>query len=514
MSDTAIDALKAPEEDGGVLIWPDARSLATIAERNRQLRRTLQFELMGRAASELIAAGPDMVTIATGHQPGFLHPGVWIKSVASCALAAHFKSPACFLVVDNDALQQSAMKWPLEHGDFLRVQSAYPFRFPLEWPYELLPESTSTEWKEFFGAIPSRMQTDPHTAMPSFLEGFMHDGRDESYIARWINGMCAMEKRLECQSPRYSPVSEWFDAQSRPGAACFLGHLMAHAGQFATAYNAALKSYRERAGIRGTQHPIPDLAAGDDSVEIPFWGLHPGRRRERLSVRSGPGRISLYAAGEVIAEIGEDALRRDPGTHLIQALGEWRIRPRALTLTMFTRLMGCDLFIHGIGGAKYDQISDECIRTFFGVEPPAYACVSATLRLDLPRFDAGEDDLLRRGRVQRDMRYNPQRFLTDGAVGSASGALQERRTAIGLAEQLRTSDPGNRTARRTAYDRIQRSNLALNGYLEDHGDCCMETLQARVSHNKVAGYREWFMGFYPIQKLRSLSEAAIEQLNG
>ena len=29
-----------------------------------------------------------------------------------------------------------------------------------------------------------------------------------------------------------------------------------------------------------------------------------------------------------------------------------------------------DLFIHGIGGAKYDELTDEIIRRFFGIEPP------------------------------------------------------------------------------------------------------------------------------------------------
>ena len=41
-----------------------------------------------------------------------------------------------------------------------------------------------------------------------------------------------------------------------------------------------------------------------------------------------------------------------------------------------------DLFIHGIGGAKYDELTDQIICRFFGFEPPGFVALSATQRLD------------------------------------------------------------------------------------------------------------------------------------
>ena len=38
------------------------------------------------------------------------------------------------------------------------------------------------------------------------------------------------------------------------------------------------------------------------------------------------------------------------------------LRPRALTLTLFARLCVADFFIHGIGGGKYDEVTDRIIR--------------------------------------------------------------------------------------------------------------------------------------------------------
>jgi len=59
-----------------------------------------------------------------------------------------------------------------------------------------------------------------------------------------------------------------------------------------------------------------------------------------------------------------------------------KIRPKALLLTLFNRLFISDLFIHGLGGAKYDLVTDEIIREFFKVEPPHFLVASCTLYLD------------------------------------------------------------------------------------------------------------------------------------
>jgi hypothetical protein len=48
---------------------------------------------------------------------------------------------------------------------------------------------------------------------------------------------------------------------------------------------------------------------------------------------------------------------------------------------MFLRLFVADLFVHGIGGGRYDQITDRLIRSHFGVVPPVFAVTTATLYL-------------------------------------------------------------------------------------------------------------------------------------
>ncbi len=72
-----------------------------------------------------------------------------------------------------------------------------------------------------------------------------------------------------------------------------------------------------------------------------------------------------------------------------------------------------DFFIHGIGGGKYDEVTDAIIRNYFGIEPPAFQVLSATLHLPLPAFPSSVNDLKQAERRVRDLQWNPQFYLSD-----------------------------------------------------------------------------------------------------
>jgi hypothetical protein len=48
-------------------------------------------------------------------------------------------------------------------------------------------------------------------------------------------------------------------------------------------------------------------------------------------------------------------------------------------LTLFLRLLVADQFVHGIGGGRYDQVTDHLIQRHFALAPPKYAVTTATL---------------------------------------------------------------------------------------------------------------------------------------
>jgi hypothetical protein len=180
----------------------------------------------------------------------------------------------------------------------------------------------------------------------------------------------------------------------------------------------------------------------------------------------------------------------------------FKVRSRALTNTLYARLFLCDLFIHGIGGGKYDEVTDAIIRRYYGVEPPAYLVLSATLLLPLPRYPAG--DCRRLHRLARDLYYNPQRHLDGGARSRPEIAeLAARKEAIIREEPV--DRRGRRERFRQIRDLSERLRAAVEGDLAGArraADGCEAAAQA----NAILMRRDYPFVLYPESTLRPFCE--------
>jgi hypothetical protein len=95
-----------------------------------------------------------------------------------------------------------------------------------------------------------------------------------------------------------------------------------------------------------------------------------------------------------------------------------RLRTRALITTMAARLLLGELFVHGIGGAKYDQLTDRIIEQFFGLQPPGYLVASGTLRLPISQPNASTESVHQIRQRIRELDFHPERFLDQHAASS------------------------------------------------------------------------------------------------
>jgi hypothetical protein len=159
-----------------------------------------------------------------------------------------------------------------------------------------------------------------------------------------------------------------------------------------------------------------------------------------------------------------------------------------------------DLFIHGIGGGKYDELTDEIARRFYGVEPPAYLVLSATLLLPLPVFPSRLAERRHLARELRDLSYNPQRHLDD--VPGVS------RTALDLAAKKRawiSQETPNKGARRERFEVLRRLTEELRSFV----DKWIRALQLEIHRsdqelqaNAVLERRDYPFCLYPEAMLR------------
>src|SRR5262249_39867134 len=164
-----------------------------------------------------------------------------------------------------------------------------------------------------------------------------------------------------------------------------------------------------------------------------------------------------------------------------------KVRSRALTNTLYARLFLADLFVHGIGGGKYDQVTDGIIRRFYGLEPPGYMVLSATLLLPLPSFPVTAEDCRRLARPLRDLHYNSPRHLkhVNGVFNPASHSEAKELAAQKLAWVTRpVADKRERRERfRTLRGLTERLGTFVSGREQDlrrELDRCEEQLQANA----------------------------------
>jgi hypothetical protein len=272
----------------------------------------------------------------------------------------------------------------------------------------------------------------------------------------------------------------------------FVLAIVRDAGRFAAAYNACLAAYREHYGIRTTAQPFPDLVVDAQRIEVPFWYVAGGRRWPLFVDAQGR---TMWAGDRNIGPVPGDP--DDPG------FSGAPIRPRALTLTAFARLFIADLFIHGVGGGRYDRATDAIAHAFFGIAPPAY--VTATATLFLP-FAAGGPRDAERHRLQRmllDLQHNPDRFLSpnDGPHGAM---VAEKWTLI---RRLERAADLTRRERRAATQRIREINMILQVTVADRVAEVQEALRHVERHQEdaeVTGYRGYPFLLFPVESVEAL----------
>jgi hypothetical protein len=176
-----------------------------------------------------------------------------------------------------------------------------------------------------------------------------------------------------------------------------------------------------------------------------------------------------------------------------------------LTNTLFARLFLCDLFIHGIGGGKYDELTDEIMRRFYGIEPPEYLVLSATLLLPFPLYPARPDDCRQVACELRDLHWNPQRRVNlDSPV--AKLALQKQAWI--------NQQPDQRRDRRERFRVLRELTEHLRNYTEGQESELQHELarcEQEVRANAALQRRDYPFCLYPEAMLREFCTRFLEQ---
>jgi len=503
-----FDLIKTPPADGDVLVLPEPRACAEAVRSNADCLRNWDRPVLGAPLSQwrrktrtALAGSDDAPVIVVGHQPTFIHPGVWAKHIVAKRLADAVGGTAVNIVVDNDAPTSTTIAVPTMENDTLSLRHVPFASLSAGYAYEQIERLDADAIGQFEKRLKDALGERFDTSMlPRFLEGFA--GAD---AADWVDQAVAGRRAIEAEFG----VSLIDHRIGRVWCSPLLIDMLQHAETFAGCYNDALHKYRARYRVRGAQRPIPDLLVDDTRCELPVWIYRMHEARRRLFVHRENDTIRLFADDDPVAEAHVSTLAcNERATALIDGMDGWLLRPRALALTLWARLMLSDLFIHGIGGAKYDRITDEIIKSYYGLKPPQMACVSATLWLDLPRADRKVTDVTAATRNARDLRFNPQRHLA--ACDAVAPLVAQRAEAVARANELKRLDRNNHKERRATFCRIREANAAMLRACPDavtHADAAVATARNVTEQTAIATNREYFFGLYPRATLQRLVDA-------
>lgn len=515
--------LKAPRSHGSVLLEPGLARYAEEILANRRLfqsadevlvdelplpefRRLARRNLLETACrhtwsylSPFPLPETDVPLVLSGHQPALYHPGVWFKNFVAGSLAERTAGLAVHVIADSDVAALPSVLVPTgEAEELTRV------RVPYDDPGDRLAwEMTCTRNVALLGSFAKRVKaTLPRESRETLLDAYWPE------VMRQIDqgdppglAFSKARHRLEAAWGNRSLEVPLGQLCGTEGFYRFTLHLLRHLPRLHLAYNESVRAYRGTHRIRSTSHPVPCLEEVGAALEAPLWvwtDAQPHRRR--LLVRQVGDNLELSDQegwhAEVPAE-GESAVRAlgrlaDEGVYL---------RPKALLTTMYMRMALADGFIHGIGGAKYDQVTDSILSRFFGLTAPGFQVATSTIHLPLPTEEPPDLSVQEVESQLRDLRFNPDRFLSVEARlrPGVSPLLEAKRDLLAEVPQKK-----EKIAWHQRLTEVNRQFEPLVGQAESRLLELLAEASTAADRQAVRDFREYPWTLYPEHTLRNL----------
>jgi len=375
----------------------------------------------------------DSPLFVSGHQPELFHPGVWFKNFLLSSLAKRHSGIGVNVLVDYDLARTFSLSVPSISNDHglgkknFSIDDSFANR-----PWEYTFANELSKWENFPTPVIEDLESVgiSNPLLSELWPKVLHQICQNRPVGE---SLAAARHSIELSAGLRTFELPFSKLAASRSFACFVGELLHKIESVHESYNDARDDYRRHHRIKNRLQPIPKLEKESGWLEAPFWiysvddpirrplwverernGLWVGDRRERSIVLPSDGSSSTWI--ESWQKLLDEKIC---------------IRPRAITTTMFLRLAVGDIFIHGIGGGKYDQLTDLMIESVWPIRPPKYLVATATLRLPIESRNAEVLESIRRPELQvlnriRDWRFSPEKLLTSSELASVKVLLQKK----------------------------------------------------------------------------------------
>lgn len=505
---------QTPAADGATVLLPTGFNLASFLAEVTDRRAAMDFTVAGVEAHRFRSLAREEVSallgvalpepwVVTSHQSELHHPGVWFKDAVVRALSKRLRGTCLHIAADLDAIKDARIHLPHldDRGRLTRIALPITAARPGQSPH-LTPPPTSEQLQAVLQAVdecPGRCGT-----FDLWARNAESALAESSSLADWLaRARAPLNAMLGAESQNAS----WSQLAAGRSFIMFAADALLRARQMLDEHNAALAEHRRIHGVRNPARPVPPLHRQGERLESPFWLVRGDRPREPLFAEHTGRLVRLSTPAGFRMETPAD--HEGMTEHLLARASEGiLVAPRALTLTMFLRTFVADVFVHGLGGARYDVLGDALTERWFGWRAAPFVAASATLRLDLPRCDAEPADLSWARWRAHHAWHNPQELAEAEPHDKQFAPLLERQR-----EALRRvrHEPRLSRRRQQAYQELLAAKEAVRASLGRRARQPAREVHEtadRLAHNRVADNREWFYPLYPWKKLEGLVEQA------
>ncbi len=506
--------LKVPENNWEFFCSHDLTDIPLQLKSNQELIDSYSFKIAGHSYSEFrkIAEAEILNSITdckedlfprpyivTGHQPGLCHPGIWIKNFLADKLARENKGTAFDIIIDYDCSDEIGCSI-LTRNETLKRKKEILVKLNPRQPFECCSVPGSDQFRDFYQKIQAGLQSFPVNAIIKYVEIFFQKGESAlSSSKNLAEFLVKTKKRYEA-----SEGLQYFDIMlsrfcKTRSFLLFTLHIAQNIKRFHDIYNQLLEEYRISHKLRYKANPFPDLKKDADKFEMPFWCINDNKRKSVWIIQEGPY-ISIYV--EDICLFRYEKGNFDYAIKIIDE-GEINLRPKAVLLTLFFRLFFADIFIHGISGAKYDEITDGIMEKYYEIKPPHYIATSLTLFPDLPIDRVQINDVENLKTIIRNIKLKPEIF-EDKVVGQEA---KEKFNKLTEEKKKLFRQTPSKKEKKDHYRKLKTVTEELSGFLDNYSlevKDKLKILEEKEHENKTASFREFPYFFYDINKVKEM----------
>lgn len=524
-----------PRDDNTFLVSPKPHDWGDVLNRNAEriagypdwilhLRRIARSEAL-YLVDEVSNASP---LILGGHQPDLFHPGVWFKNFVLNRLATNLRCLSLHVQIDHDVVRDVELAVPTLRSGRLalltqRLPTSHDGAF-LPWENTRCSRLLYEPWTEGLDRVIKELN---QLGIQPILQTRLGECRRLLKECKTFSEVTSQLRRFIEKDARLVNNEVPMSRLAKGGAfAEFVYRCFDEGEKLFEVYNSSRDTFREDRSITNPGQPVPELRCVGEWIETPFWIYHTTEAAEARGANSHYRQPAWIRVTPQAIEVA-NAPTESASIRLLcdRSLFAWSqqyqiwtergvcIRPRALMTTLFLRLFVGDLFVHGIGGGIYDELTDLIASRLWEIEMPEFIVASASLHLPFgrdktPSFEpVGGQSAEDLERLARQIRSAPESLLD-----TSDSSQRTQKEAFGNLLQQQPPKGQRKSWHREMRELRMRIRKSISPVIDRLERQSLELIE-RARVDKIVRSREFSFALFPenptISRLQALAEHSV-----